>query len=119
MSIATNLTNLRKEKDLKQSELAKLANLKTEYISKIERGKMNPTAEKIKKIVIALETTADRLLFDEDEYEPEDDLKPYFTKASSLSQYQKSVVKDFLRGWISVCTSDALSGTEQTRRFDD
>ncbi len=109
MAIGENLRRLRKEKGLQQTELAELAGISNSYISKIEKGTTEPTYTHIKRLVIALETTADKLLFDETEREPSDELKIWVKKAEThLNRRQIETLKDMIRGWITACTNDNL-----------
>lgn len=52
----------RKQLGLSQAELAELADLSVSYISKIERGIVNFSAETLSKIATALNTSSSRLL---------------------------------------------------------
>lgn len=109
MSIGENLKQLRTEKGLKQQDLAKLSGISGGYISRIESGSADPTYGHIKKLVIALDTTADKLIFDESEKEPSDELKVWLKKAEEhLTRRQIETLKDFIRGWITACTNDNL-----------
>lgn len=109
MSIGENLKKLRGEKGLKQQDLSRLSGISGGYISKIENGNAEPTYSHIKKLVIALDTTADKLIFDETEKEPSDELKAWLKKAEEhLTRRQIETLKDLIRGWITACTNDNL-----------
>lgn len=111
MPIGENLRKLRKEKGLKQNELGELAGISGAYISKIETENGDPTYSHIKRLVIALDTTADKLLFDEGEREPSVDLQIWLRKAeSNLTKKQMETLKDMIRGWITTCINDNLKG---------
>ncbi len=112
MPIGLNIKAIREDQGLNQSELGRLANMDPTYISKVESGKTKPSSDKVKKLVIALETTADKLLFDEEEYEPSDSLKPYFVRASKLNEEQQHIVKEMLRGYLMACSHDKLKNLE-------
>lgn len=109
MPIGNNLKVIREERGLSQQDLAKLAHITSGYISKIETGKVNPSSDKLKKIVIALETTCDRLLFDETELEPAEEFKELFKKSSDLPESEKSAIKQLLRAFITQSVSDQLN----------
>ena len=51
----SSLTELRKRLGLTQRELAKLSGVSQSLISKIERGRINPSYEAVKRIMQALE----------------------------------------------------------------
>lgn len=108
MPIGQNVKELREKKGYSQAELGKLSGIGSTYISKLENNQCSPGYEKIKKLVIALETTADKLIFDEDEDQIKDELKPLFKIVSTLDDEQKDVVKMFLKGWITACKTEEL-----------
>lgn len=53
---------LRKEKELKQIELASILNIEDSALRRIESGRTNPTLKTLLKIAAALEITIDQLL---------------------------------------------------------
>lgn len=70
MSIAKNIQKRSKELGIGMNELAFLANLPKRTIHSIWTGESSdPRASSLKKIAIALGTTTDKLLFDDDENE--------------------------------------------------
>ena len=52
--IGNNLKRIRNKKKLKQVEVAVDAGVNPSYYSKIERGKVNPSLEKVYRIIKAL-----------------------------------------------------------------
>lgn len=52
--IGNNLKRIRKKKELKQVEVAVDAGINPSYYSKIERGEVNPSLEKVYRIIKAL-----------------------------------------------------------------
>lgn len=109
MPLGENLRSLRRERGLQQKELGELAGMKGAYISKIELGNADPTYSHIKRLVIALDTTADKLLFDEGEREPSSELRVWLKKAEeNLNERQLETLKDMVRGWITACINDNL-----------
>lgn len=56
--IGKKLLEIRREKDLTQSELAKKAGMNANYYAKIERGEVKPAPEAYEKIAKALKVTA-------------------------------------------------------------
>ncbi len=52
--IGSRIKDYRQKHGLKQSDLAKKAGISSNYYSKIERGEINTTIEKLQKIVNAL-----------------------------------------------------------------
>ncbi len=62
--VGKNIAKIRKKKGLKQIEVAVDAGLNPSYYSKIERGEVNPSLEKIYRIIKSLKVkSADILPF--------------------------------------------------------
>jgi transcriptional regulator with XRE-family HTH domain len=62
MSIANRVYELRKKKNLSQSELAKEAGISPAYVGKIEKGNAKPTGDVLSGLAEALDTTIEFLL---------------------------------------------------------
>lgn len=60
--VATNVKELREGLGLTQEEVAHLAEVDVSYLSRLERGKANPSIELLDKLARALKTTAAALL---------------------------------------------------------
>ena len=60
---------LRKEKKMTLAQLSKKTGISTGYISKIERGTVNPTIKYIQRICFAFGVTANQLMIDKSEIE--------------------------------------------------
>jgi hypothetical protein len=57
-----------------------------------------PTLDLNRKIAIALHVSADKLIFDENEHGPDDDLRLHFEAISKLTPDKKKTVKELLEG---------------------
>ncbi len=99
MSIGTNIKKRLDELGMNQKELAKLSKIGASTINKIVSDKGNPTADKIKKIAITLETSTDRLLFDEDELE-DDEIKILLREIDKFPRQAKETAKEMLKALI-------------------
>lgn len=62
MSFPSKLKELRLSRNLTKEQLAKLIDVSPKTYRNYESGKTKPKVETFKRIVIALETTADELL---------------------------------------------------------
>lgn len=62
MSFPSKLKELRQEHSLTQEQMAELIEVSPKTYRNYESGKTKPRVETFKRIVIALETTADELL---------------------------------------------------------
>jgi len=60
--IGKRIKKIRRTKKYKQVEVAVAAGLNTSYYGKIERGIVNPSIEKIYRIIRALETQSSEIL---------------------------------------------------------
>ena len=60
--IGNSLKRIRKKKELKQVEVAVEAGVNPSYYSKIERGEVNPSLEKIYRIIKALKIQSSDIL---------------------------------------------------------
>ena len=60
--IGGNLKRIRNKKELKQVEVAVDAGVNSSYYSKIERGEVNPSLEKVYRIIKALKIRSSDIL---------------------------------------------------------
>ena len=65
VSLGLQIAKFRKNRGLKQEELAEMVSLSTSYISAIERGVKNPTLENFIAIANVLKVSSDELLREE------------------------------------------------------
>ena len=69
-------------------------------IHRYESGASQPTLEAIRKLAVALSVSADELVFDRDERDPDDQLKLQLEAASRLDQREKEIVMEVLDGLL-------------------
>lgn len=67
--IGTKLKRFRKEKSMTLQQLADESGISAGYISKIERGEVNPSVKNIQRLCFALNITANELMVDAGEVE--------------------------------------------------
>lgn len=60
--IGNNIRKIRKQKKLKQVEVATDAGMNPNYFGKIERGLVNPSLEKVYRIITSLEVSSSDIL---------------------------------------------------------
>ena len=60
--IGSNLKKARKKQKLSQKEVAKRADVNTNYYARIERGEINFSINILEKLIKALKTTASNIL---------------------------------------------------------
>lgn len=96
MSFSARVIALRKQKGLTQQGLADTSSIHVQQIKRYEAGHAQPTAEALKKLALALHVTADTLLFEEGEREPDDDLKLRFEAIAAMLPEEQEVAKAVL-----------------------
>lgn len=98
MEFAQRLTTQRKQRNLAQQALADLADIHVSQVRRYEGGGAMTTLDVLKKLAVALSTSADSLLFDDHERDPDDDLRLQFEAITRLSDDEKQTVKRVLEG---------------------
>jgi len=100
MAFSEHLVEIRKQRGMTQQALADEAGVHVTQLRRYEAGTAQPTADVLRRLAIALRSSADALLFDEDERGPDDDLRLQFEAASRLDQAGKEIVKEVVEGII-------------------
>jgi len=95
------LRQLRMQRGLSQVDLAKMAGVNSNHISRYERGDSKPTARYLKILADCLEVSTDYLYDGIEEDAAVADLKDrelveMFKKVDTLSQDEKDLVKKFI-----------------------
>ncbi len=98
MDFAQRLVALRKERVLTQQALADRVGIHVSNIRRYEAGTSQPTLDVLRNVALALATSADSLLFDEDERGPDDDLRLQFEAVARLDDDEKQVVRTVIEG---------------------
>lgn len=94
------LAALRKEKGLTQATLAELIGMHVIQVRRYESGASQPTLDVIRKLAVALQVSADMLIFGDDERGPDDDLRLQFEAVKQFAPDEKKVIKALLEGMI-------------------
>jgi len=100
MNFKERLLSLRKKKGLTQQELADLIDVHVIQVHRYETGTTQPTFEVIRKLAVALNISADELIFDKNERGPDEELKLQFEAVSKFPPEDKKTVKEVLDGLI-------------------
>lgn len=100
MDFAHRLADLRKQRGLTQQALAERAGIHVSNIRRYEAGTNQPTLDVLRNLAIALQTSADTLLFEPDERGPDDDLKLAFEAATRLDPDGRDHLKATLEGLL-------------------
>lgn len=100
MSIGKNIQKRCKELNLTVKDLSVLSKVPNTTLHKIVNDQSMPRADSIKKIAIALHTTADKLLFDEEDINAEDELRVLFLEVIRMSEQEQQAIKEMIRAMI-------------------
>jgi len=100
MGFPERLASHRKAAGLTQQGLADKAGISVVQLRRYEAGKAQPTLDAIRNMAIALTTTTDSLVFDNDERGPDDDLRLQFEALQQFSPEEKAVAKSVIEGLI-------------------
>ena len=100
MEFPKRLAELRKTRQLTQQSLADAIGINVSQLKRYEAGTSQPTLTVLRKLAVTLSVSADLLLFDKGEREPDDDLKLQFETVSRMSNEDKRIIKALLEGMI-------------------
>ena len=100
MAFSDRLAAIRKERGFTQKGLANAAGLSQIQVHRYENGGAQPTLEAIKRLAVTLSVTADKLIFDDDERGPSDDLRLQFEAVSSMSDDEKRIIASLIDAYI-------------------
>ena len=100
MAFSEHLVEIRKQRGMTQQALADEAGVHVTQLRRYEAGTAQPTADVLRRLAVALRSSADALLFDEDERGPDDDLRLQFEAASRLDPAGKEIVKEVVESII-------------------
>jgi len=100
MGFAERLAALRKERGMTQLQLAEKAGLHVVQVRRYETNVSEPSLEAVRKLAIALNVSADALVFDADERAPGKNLELHFEAVSQLEPDELQVVLDVIDGLL-------------------
>ena len=95
--IGQRISELRKEQNLSQYQLAELADVTYSYISHIETARKKPSLESLVRIATALGVTLDRILLGNQLTDISDYLPEILIQMKDCSQYEKAVIYDMVK----------------------
>ncbi len=100
MLFPKQLVALRKKRGYTQQLLADKIGIHVTQIKRYEAGAAQPTLEVFRKIVLALNVSADTMLFEGDERGPDDELRLQFEAISGFDAQEKQIIREVLEGLI-------------------
>jgi transcriptional regulator with XRE-family HTH domain len=100
MLFSKQLVALRKKRGYTQQLLAGKIGIHVTQIKRYEAGAAQPTLEVFRNIVLALNVSADTMLFDGNERGPDDELRLQFEAISGFDAQEKQIIREVLEGLI-------------------
>lgn len=100
MGFAERLAALRKARGLTQLQLAEKAGLHVVQVRRYETNVSEPSLEAVRKLAIALNASADALVFEAGERAPGKHLELHFEAVSQLEPDEQQVVLDVIEGLL-------------------
>jgi len=108
MSFSRRLAKIRKDTNMTQQKMADVIGIHVSQIKRYESGETQPSLEVLRKIAIALNISADVLLFDVEERQPPQDFDMQFQAINQFTDEEKSVTKTLLDSLILKHTASRL-----------
>jgi transcriptional regulator with XRE-family HTH domain len=98
MSFPQRLAALRKDSGFTQQQMADKIGMHVSQLKRYESGSSQPTIEVFKRIALALNVSADMLLFEEGERGPDERMKLQFEALSHLDEHEREAVQTVIAG---------------------
>jgi len=98
MSFPVRLAALRKECGFTQQQMADKIGMHVSQLKRYEAGASQPTIDVFRRIALALNVSADMLLFEANERGPDDRLKLQFEALSHLDEKEREAVETMIAG---------------------
>jgi transcriptional regulator with XRE-family HTH domain len=111
MNFAQRLVALRKDRSLTQAALAERVGIHVSNVRRYEAGTGQPTMEVLRNLALALNTSADSLLFDADERGPENpSLRLRLEAIDQLDPDEQDAIRALIEGAILRHQARQLAG---------
>lgn len=115
MSFPDNLANLRRYAQLTQRELSERSGCSLQQLKNYEAGRNQPTLDVIKRLSVALSVTADQLIFDPAEREPQSDaLRILFLTIGKFPKEDQKTVISLLDAFVKRHRFEEMMNTTVT-----
>jgi transcriptional regulator with XRE-family HTH domain len=109
MSFSQRLAAVRKGKGLTQQQAAEIIGIHLSQMKRYESGDTQPSLEVLRRIALALNVSADRLLFDEHERGPADEFRMLCEALTRFNRKEKQIAMAVLESLVLKHTSDRLA----------
>jgi transcriptional regulator with XRE-family HTH domain len=101
MSLGENFEKVLKEMNWGVTDLAEAANMSARTVRSIIKEGIEPKAGTLKKMIIALNVSADRILFDDEELTGSTDLQLLFREINKLNGDEREYIKKVIKGILN------------------
>ncbi len=108
MSFSKRLSHIRKERKFTQQQMADTIGIHISQVKRYESGETQPSLDVLRKIAMALNISADLLLFDEGERDLPDALQLKFEAVSQMSEEDQHTIQSLIDGMILKHTANQL-----------
>lgn len=98
MSFPERLAALRKERGFTQQQMADQIGMHVSQLKRYESGASQPTIEVFRRIALALNVSANMLLFEPEERGPDEHLKLQFEAVSKFDEKEREAVETMISG---------------------
>ena len=109
MSFSRQLARIRKDLGFTQQQMAETIGIHVSQVKRYESGDTQPSLEVLRKISLALNISADLLLFDEGERGASKDFTMQFEAVSQFNEQEKVIAKALLDSLILKHTANRLT----------
>lgn len=100
MSFSARFLQLRKQHGLTQPQMADKVGIHLTQVRRYESGEAQPSLDILKRIAVTFNVSADWLIFEEGEREPQDELKLRFEAVKQMDEEELRSVNSILDAMI-------------------
>lgn len=102
MSFPERLMSLRKEQGFTQQQMADKIGMHVSQLKRYESGSSQPTIDVFRRIALALNVSADMLLFEPEERGPDDRLKLQFEAVTKLDEKEREALETVIASVLAM-----------------
>lgn len=116
MSFPERLAELRKAQGFTQQQMADKIGIHVSQLKRYESGVSQPTIEVFRRIALALNVSADILLFEDSERGQDERLKLQFEAVSKLDEKEREAVETMIAGVLHMHNAKRWPATTQAAK---
>lgn len=100
MSFSARFLQLRRQQGLTQPQMADKVGIHLTQVRRYESGEAQPSLDILKRIAVTFNVSADWLIFEEGEREPQDELKLKFEAVKQMDEDEQKSITSILDAMI-------------------